>query len=162
MTRPKAWLSESAWETIVDSASRSHPLEGGGVLAGVEVDGAAWVTHVVEVDGSVATPVYFELPEGARPRAISAIRKIDSRLGYIGDWHSHPLDAGPSSQDRSSLREIADDRALSLPPLLLIARLRGAEYVPEAITVSSDRITPLEIKLAGSLGEPESRKVTHA
>jgi proteasome lid subunit RPN8/RPN11 len=145
----------------MDSALRSHPLEGGGVLAGVEVDGAAWVTHAVEIDGSVATPVYFELPEGARPKAISAIRKIDSRLGYIGDWHSHPMDAGPSSQDRASLREIAEDKALSLPPLLLIARRRGSEYVPEAITVKSTRITALEIKLAGSLSEPESRKVPH-
>ena len=49
-----------------------------------------------------------------------------TRFNYIGEWHSHPFNEGPSSQDVASLHRIGTSAKYCCPfPVLLLCRHRG-------------------------------------
>ena len=103
---------------------RGHPRETGGVLIGVLAWGRPWVTHAKEISPLRSSNTYFELPSGARNRAVVQLRKKDSRLGYLGDWHSHPCDVDPSGVDRATMARLALDGDCRYPLLFIVRRTR--------------------------------------
>lgn len=106
-------------------SERARPLETGGVLAGVLRDGAPWITAAIEVIDTSRTGASFVIPAGVTPLAIDAARFRDARLGYIGDWHSHPANVPASTTDRLTLRRNA-------------RRLRCRREVPAILVVVRD------------------------
>lgn len=127
MTEPttlRAWFSETAIAAVAAAAKAAHPVEAGGVLLGVYTHGGRpWITEAVAVSSGAATGNFYELPAGARHEAVDKARVRDSRLGYLGDWHSHPANVGPSSVDLAAMCNIAEDNKAESPePVLLIAR----------------------------------------
>lgn len=104
----RVWVSEAARDALMAAADAANPDETGGVLVGVvlkrgEDTGRPWVTHAVEVPSRKSDRNHYELPAGARRRVVMRLRKSDSRLGYLGDWHSHPVNVGPSPTDIESI-----------------------------------------------------------
>src|SRR4051794_20982282 len=97
--RWRAWLTESARDAIITAAAAAHPNETGGVLLGVLTHGRPWITTATEVPHRGATGTYYELEGGAAPTIVEAATLLDRRVGYLGEWHSHPADAGPSALD---------------------------------------------------------------
>lgn len=120
----RVWLTETVRDTLIAAAHRGHPRETGGVLIGVLAWGRPWVTHAMEISSSSRTDTYFELPSGARNRAVVQLRRKDSRLGYLGDWHSHPCDVDPSGADRASMARLALDGDSQHPLLFIVRRTR--------------------------------------
>lgn len=117
-------LVESEAERLGALAAERDPFETGGILLGVLSDHAPWVTSVIEVPPRCPHPSRYELPEGVTHAIVAEARLKDPRLGYIGDWHTHPADTGPSALDLRSLGKLAR-RALGRgepPPVLLIVR----------------------------------------
>ena len=93
------------------------------MVAGVQVshDGV-WITHAVEIPSATPARTSYLIAEGARHSAIDSVRHTDPRVGYLGDWHSHPQTVGPSPTDTVAMAEMADDRlAECLEPLLVLA-----------------------------------------
>ncbi len=151
--RWRIWLSESALDGILSAAREHHPNEIGGVLIGVEAERRPWVTRAVTVSPQRTTPVYYEIPAGARRRAVRSCRRSDSRLGYLGDWHSHPADVAPSSKDRETMAALAADRDSGCPrPVLLLARRRGEGYRLDARQQVGSKLRELRLIIAGPLG----------
>jgi proteasome lid subunit RPN8/RPN11 len=152
-TRPRLWLSETAWQTIKAAAGAAHPAETGGVLLGVlSIDGRPWITEAVTVPSATATHTSYELPTGARPRAVDEARAHDPRLGYLGDWHSHPADAGPSLRDGRTMRRLAQVTPDCPTPVLIIARrVAGDDYAIDARDASPRRLRRLDALAAGDL-----------
>jgi proteasome lid subunit RPN8/RPN11 len=153
--RPTSWLAEAAQATIEKAAADGHPNEVGGVLIGVltEVD-RPWVTEAVVIPSARPSGTYFELPEGARPDAVDRARARDSRLGYLGDWHSHPADVGPSSLDRQTMRAVAEDPEAAWPePILLIVRRRGCGYRLDVRQLVRGRLRKARVTMSGGLIE---------
>lgn len=150
MTVSSAWLSETAAETIEAAAREHHPNEVGGVLLGVAVAGRPWITQATIVRSRRGSPTYYELPAGARHRAVDRARTGDARLGYLGDWHSHPADFGPSATDRRTMRELAA-HGDGPKPLLLLARRRADGYELDAHQQSGRGLRALELVAAGAL-----------
>lgn len=160
---PRLWLSESAGATIKQSAASTHPRETGGVLLGVYTTaGRPWVCQAVVIPSRKSTPTYYDVVAGARPEAVEAARVHDMRLGYLGDWHSHPADVGPSAVDRATMQRIgADPDAHCAHPLLIIARRdAGGGYRLDARQLARRRLRQLHVIAAGDLPVQSSNSQT--
>lgn len=154
-TTASAWVSESAVQDICGAADRAHPLETGGVLAGVAgPNGRRWITHAVEIPGATASSNHYSLPSGSRQGAIDKLREVDSRLGYVGDWHSHPAHVGPSSTDINAICGVADEDGT----ILVVAMRSTAGYLLTALTVVDRKTHRLALIAAGSLPPLRSGK----
>ena len=139
---------------LADSAARAHPNETGGLVAGVHAAGRPWITNAVEVVSACGSrPSYYELPAGTRAKIVEELRKFDPRLGYLGDWHSHPADAGPSSTDIGSIAAISEDSDCPRP-LLVIVRRRTGSYVMDARQWTGASLRPLQLIAAGGIDAP--------
>jgi proteasome lid subunit RPN8/RPN11 len=150
--RWRVWLTESARDMITAAAATAHPNETGGVLLGVLTRDRPWITTAAEIPHAGATGTYYELRGGAAPAMVDAMTPVDPRLGYLGEWHSHPADVGPSSLDAQSMRDIAADTTAGCEhPVLIIARRRGCGYELDARQLQRRRLRVLHVIDAGPL-----------
>jgi proteasome lid subunit RPN8/RPN11 len=135
------------------AAEAHHPNEIGGILVGVFVHGRRpWITAAPVVEPEESGHNFYVLPEGGRPLAVDSARKQDTRLGYLGDWHSHPSDVSYSDKDLTTIRMLALDlRAHCRDPLLLIARRCSDSYLLDAWQFSGHRLRAQRIIAAGDL-----------
>lgn len=148
----RVWLTEAAAELICDAARRAHPHETGGVLVGVLSRDRPWVTAAVEIASAGASCSSYKLPQGARRRAVARLRRSDCRVGYLGEWHSHSDDVGPSSVDIDAMAHVGRDPAASCPrPILIIARRVGTGYDLGATRLRGSHLRRVCLVSAGSL-----------
>jgi proteasome lid subunit RPN8/RPN11 len=151
------WVSEDASSNMLKAAATAHPLETGGVLIGVlgRIRGRwrAWVTHAVEVRSDSGASTRYELPVGARLKCVKRARQTDARLGYLGDWHAHPADVGPSSADVLTIGRIAISGDQP-QPLLFIVRRTDESYVIDARQWTGSELRRLHTSSAGPLSQP--------
>jgi Prokaryotic homologs of the JAB domain len=150
----RAWLTESARLDLEAAASAAHPKETGGILVGVHTRGSRpWIIHAVEIHSKNSGSSHYVVPAHRRRRVIERLRrKHDARLGYLGEWHSHPLDVGPSNADGDSIRAIGGDPSTGCArPLLLIARRAGDGYHLDARQLDRGSLRPLDLIAAGQL-----------
>ena len=118
-------VAESASTALRRMAKRAHPKETGGILLGVRNGDRPWVTLAVEIPSPDRGRSHYRMPAGATTPAVVRAREDEPRLGYLGEWHSHPSDVGPSPTDRATMRRLA----LRHPRtgLLLIVVRRGID-----------------------------------
>jgi hypothetical protein len=149
----RVWIAEEAAATIALAAAAAHPDETGGVLVGVHTHGSRpWVTRAVELRSPKATGTFYEVPPGARRKAIARLRRHDPRLGYLGEWHVHPADAAPSPVDTETLTRLASDPDAGCDrPLLLVARRTPTGYVLDARQLSLRALRELRIIATGPI-----------
>jgi proteasome lid subunit RPN8/RPN11 len=155
--RWRAWLTEAARDVIIAAAAAAYPNETGGVLLGVLTRGRPWITTATEVPHARATGTYYELEAGAAPAIVDAMALLDARLGYLGEWHSHAADVGPSSLDERSMRGIAADPTAECEhPVLIIARRCGSGYELDGRQFRRRRLRAVHLIAAGPLSPPGS------
>jgi proteasome lid subunit RPN8/RPN11 len=150
----RVWLSERTALDVVGAAVKAHPIEIGGVLLGVYTEGGRpWVVRSVTIESANAGRAHYELPAGARPRCVDEARMTEPRLGYLGDWHSHPADVDASDTDIATMRQLASDaEALAPHPLLLIARRSGPDkYWLDMREFAGRRLRKLRVLASGGL-----------
>ena len=97
-------ITESAERSIIAAARAAHPFETGGILVGVRSRSRPWVALAPVINTRESALNRYQIPAGVTRHLVRSIRSGDSRLGYLGDWHVHPADAGPSALDRSTMR----------------------------------------------------------
>ena len=141
-------ISEIAQATILAAALGAHPNEAGGILVGVRAADRPWVTYALEIPGATVGVTHYVLPGGITKPIVRCVRRVDKRLGYLGEWHVHPADIGPSRTDRHTLRTIAGK---SPEPILVIARHASRGYLLEARILEKSRLVPLVIVQTGAL-----------
>lgn len=112
-------LAESAADAIRAAAGSAHPQETGGILLGVEAGGRPWITQIVEITTPHRGRSHYHVPRGTTSAAVRAARKGDPRIGYLGEWHVHPSDVGPSPRDRATMRHLAHLAGVQHGPLLI-------------------------------------------
>ena len=122
------WITEEAKELLFEASAASHPLETGGIVAGVLVEGRPWITHVKEIPSQVSGHSSYMLPAGKTSPAVAALRASDPRVGYLGDWHSHPANVGASSLDLRTLRRSSQDNDAHAPLLVVVRRDKLGSY----------------------------------
>lgn len=109
-------VSEEAQHALCNAAQAALPNETGGILVGCRVDDRTVVVDAVEIANDDACPRTFRIAEGVVVDAVETARSSDSRLGYVGEWHSHTTARGPSALDVATMLTVAadadgDDRA---------------------------------------------------
>ncbi|MBO0360833.1 ThiF family adenylyltransferase [Hymenobacter sp. BT186] len=131
-------LNDSSWQirlcpkatkAVRLALRKAYPNETGGVFIG-QVNYKTKVIHVVDAvlapPDSRATPVCFFRGVEGLPEAIGrAVEQSGGQLGYVGEWHTHPL--GPSAMsatDHATVRRFKqefEELPNPLPVFLLIA-----------------------------------------
>jgi integrative and conjugative element protein (TIGR02256 family) len=138
-----------------DVAAVAHPLEAGGILVGVYSESTPWVTHALQIPSLDVGPAHYVVPAGITRRLVKCARQIDSRIGYLGEWHVHPDDVGPSLTDLRTMRKVG--RAQEEPrPLLIVVRRTSDDHVLDARQLVWGQLRKLEIVLCGGLESIDS------
>jgi integrative and conjugative element protein (TIGR02256 family) len=144
-------VSERTVAAMTSAARRAHPNETGGILLGVHRGVDPWVTHAIEIDTSDRGKRHYRIPRGATQPAVHAARRNDQRLGYLGDWHTHPDDVGPSATDLATLALISLRHPLRPNPTLLVVRRQDPGYALDARRILTVRPEQCEVRLTGDL-----------
>jgi proteasome lid subunit RPN8/RPN11 len=105
--QPKVLIAERAAADLRCRARKAHPNETGGILLGVRTAGRPWIMQAIEIPTPDRGRSHYRLPAGTTTAAVRSARNEDPRLGYLGEWHSHPADVGPSPTDRATMRRLA-------------------------------------------------------
>lgn len=113
----------SAVAVMTRSAREAAPRETGGILTGWRQGNTLVVQRALVIpDGFAGGTRYSRQHRSAEQAlALHLSSMSDARLGYVGEWHTHPLPQAPSPTDWRSLREVA--RAAEGPVALLVAAL---------------------------------------
>ena len=151
----RVWVSEQARADLLTAAAAGHPNETGGVLVGVlgHLHGGRrrpWVTHAVQVASRRSGRTHYELPARARERVVTKLRRHDPRLGYLGDWHSHPINVDPSGTDANSIESISLTGDCQRPLLFVVRRMNGT-YRVDARQWTGASLRKLQVIDAGAL-----------
>lgn len=106
-------------------AQSAHPRETGGLLLGWWEAGMPHVHSAVEVSDPDAGRTHWTRHEQAAAHALETAlaRSAEPGLGYVGEWHSHPANVGPSSVDLRELRTIS--KQYPHPLVLAVVRRQG-------------------------------------
>ena len=152
--RPLLLVSESAHAAMIAAAARAHPDETGGVLVGVQSNGQPWATHAVEISSPNSGRHRYEIPSSTTQPAVREARRFDPRLGYLGDWHSHPVDVGPSPTDFTSLELVSTGLPSAEHPTLVVVRKTPSGYVLDAHRIVALTPHPCDVQFAGDLPSP--------
>src|SRR5690606_11873539 len=125
------------------------------VLLGCHVDGRPVVTDVIEIPDADATETRYRIPEGAAQAAVAAARARDLRVGYLGEWHSHPSGKGPSTLDVAAMLALDADDDTTNPILVVVEPSTNAQGRLDAFVTRNGRVTPASICSTGDLPSPE-------
>lgn len=142
--RSAVLIGEAVLAEIEVLANVAWPRETGGILLGVKARTGPWVTRAIEVRTDLRTTHSFQLPPNVTPRLVAEARIDDSRLGYLGDWHSHPARVEASETDRVTMRRLA--RRLQRRHVLIVAMrsVDGYEF---------------DVRVVGQLGDKRAKLV---
>ncbi len=156
---PTAYLSSEARTVVVKQAALAYPNETGGVLVGLTTQsGEPWVVEAVELESASPSPAAYQLPEGGTQAAIDRLREVDERLGYLGEWHSHPNATDRSPKDERTMESLARDPDLvGESPLLVVARRKAGGYELVASCVTPSGMRGVELRTAGGLPAPSDQ-----
>lgn len=157
MKAERVFVAEQVLESLRRSAEKARPLETGGILVGVLRDGEAWVTSAVEVIDECRTSASFVIPYGVTPIAVEAAMEHDRRVGYLGDWHSHPANVAASLTDKATLRCEArrKTRPRKVPAILIVVRDTDTGWCVDALRDRGSGPAPIEVVMTGPMGPEE-------
>ena len=147
-------LSETALSTVYDKAAVAIPVETGGVLVGCEVDGRVTISSAIEIPDRDARCDQYGVPAGAATAAVELARTTDPRVGYVGEWHSHPRPSPPSVTDQATMLGIAQDPDTA-NPVLLIVTPDAAEPDVQAFVTAPAGLKPAHVTMCGDLPDPQ-------
>lgn len=103
----RPFVVEESVISVMALAAAASPNETGGLIVGTRTADGVWIAGFVEIEVTRRHRSRFVIPAGATHPVIDKLRLGDTRIGYLGDWHSHPADAGPSRLDFSTLQDLA-------------------------------------------------------
>lgn len=118
-------ISPQARDALKVAARASSEREHGGILIGYRDTHGITIDDIIEVpDATAARTRYLRREDQAR-RALTAYLDrpgLEQALGYVGEWHTHPAPASPSSTDYHAMRTMA--RRNRQPVALVVAALQ--------------------------------------
>lgn len=144
-------ISESTQDFLNAAAAQAHPSETGGILVGVYLGNQPWITAAVEIATNERGRNHYRIPAGATHPAVHRAREADDRLGYLGDWHSHPHDVGPSPTDLASLAFISMTHPRSPNPYIVVVRRTSKGYVLDGRRMVGITPRACRFRLTGNL-----------
>jgi hypothetical protein len=124
------------------------------------IDDRPVVVSALEIPDDSATERRYRVPEGAIAEAVAGARRRDPRLGYIGEWHSHPSGSGPSTLDVATMLGARGQSGAPEPVLILVTPTDEGAARLMAFVATSDDLRPADICVCGGL--PSESEKTQA
>lgn len=144
---PELEVRPGAFGAAYATAQERYPLETGGIVIGWRTKTAVAIDRLVEVPDPNAGHTGFSRKHADAQAALDVVldeEPADSLLGYVGEWHTHPANLGPSRQDRKQLKSIA--RRQELPVVLLVlATPRTGDWCTHALISAGWTIIPADL-----------------
>jgi hypothetical protein len=146
-------LAETVAEQLAAWSNAAAPYETGGILLGVLGDDRPWVMSAAQVPSAAPRRSAYELPAGVTRPIVLHARETDPRVGYLGDWHSHPADSKASLTDLATYKRAVRFARLrsEQAPLLVVVRHGPEGWVPDVMATRSwwRAATPVAFMLTG-------------
>jgi proteasome lid subunit RPN8/RPN11 len=143
---PTVMITEPARRTMITAAAHLHPNETGGVLVGVLDDtGSPCITEAVELQPDQPSTDRYEVPEGRTTTAVDAARHRDRRVGYLGEWHSHPTDQPASATDHATMKALSAHPDTGQPVLLVLRPTGPDTFTIDAYTSLDGDLLPASL-----------------
>lgn len=112
-------VPQRALDVAIAAGQAALPRETGGIVLGFRTPEGLVVTRLLVVeDNSSSAHSYLRRHRPAQRLLDAARRQAGAVTGYVGDWHTHPLDMGPSRADARSIAAACRDA--SGPVTLLV------------------------------------------
>ena len=125
--RQQVLVAHEALNAAVEAGSAALPKETGGILLGFRIPDGLVVTRFLLVeDDSSSTHSYLRRRRPAQGQLDAARRHAGAATGYVGDWHTHPKDVGPSRSDARSMAAACRDAGG--PVVLIVLTYSGTEF----------------------------------
>ena len=118
-------ISPQARDALKLAAKASSEREHGGILVGYRDTHGITIDDIIEVTDTTATRTRYLRRESSAQQALTAYLNrpgLEHTLGYVGEWHTHPAPAPPSSTDHHTMRTMA--RRNRQPVTLVVAALQ--------------------------------------
>lgn len=111
----KAWgrrvlVPQQALDAAVDAGKAALPKETGGILLGFRTPEGLVATRLLVVEDRSSSGHSYLRRRRPAQRLLDDVRlQAGAAVGYIGDWHTHPLDVGPNRADARSVAAACRD-----------------------------------------------------
>lgn len=146
---PLVELRRSAWDELIDRATRRSPNETGGILLGYRIRQGLHIAAGLEVIDPNATPTRYVMRAGPAQQMLDEVRAYfpdDSPVGFVGDWHVHLAAAGPSQTDRSTLGGVGSSYRRAIVSVIAV-RGPGPDWRPHALVHRRRRVRIAEVEI---------------
>jgi proteasome lid subunit RPN8/RPN11 len=154
-------VSEEALADVRERASDALPHETGGIVLGCLTATGVWITRFAEVPSKSPHLTRFLIPAGSTHRIVDEAHAADARVGYLGDWHTHPADTGASNVDLATLQDLAVG-VFRRRRLLAILRRVDRDWALDLWVLNRlRRPIRLEYEMAGPLPGPNGELDPH-
>jgi hypothetical protein len=154
-------VTEGALAEVRERASGALPHETGGIAIGCVTTNGVWITRFAEVQSKSPHLTRFVIPAGSTYRIVDEAHAADARVGYLGDWHTHPADVGASNVDLTTLQDLAVG-VFRRRRLLAVLRRVDRDWALDLWVMNRlRRPIRLEYELAGPLPEPTGELDSH-
>jgi len=147
-------ITETAQHDVLRAASNALPLETGGILVGCKVHGRVTITSAIEIPDYGAGIDNYTVAQGTTRPAVQGAQEVDSRVGYVGEWHSHPDNSPPSLTDLATMLNLAQQPDIKNPVLVVIGPT-SAESRLQAFVTTDAGLKPAHITACGDLPDEE-------
>lgn len=145
-------LTTPVWHALSRASRRALPREVGGLLLGYYTREGPLAVAAPVVPDPRATRIRYRRDAATAARILDehASHDRDELIGYLGEWHSHPLPVGPSGTDISAVRALA--HAGMHDVLLLVMALGPAGWTGHARNVTPQgEVTSVPLSVEGEL-----------
>lgn len=129
---PELRLSDQSRDVLGASARAARTREQGGILVGYCTPAGLYIEDALVVDDESATHARYLRRSTKAESILSAYleAQTDDLIGYVGEWHTHPLPVPPSGTDLASMRIMAlrNSQQTGLIVVALERDLRGVTF----------------------------------
>lgn len=132
-------ISEGALTLASRHARENLPYEVGGVLVGWREEPHIVVVHeLLLIPAKTPTRNRYDREHQPAEEALQTYlaQASDDRLGYVGEWHSHPAPQPPSPMDARAIRAISRDLSAPVALVVLMSHRHGHSIEPTAVVAS--------------------------
>jgi integrative and conjugative element protein (TIGR02256 family) len=125
VTSPGLRIDPKALDTATHLALTALPREAGGILVGWHEDTTVVVAGMLAVPDKRAGRRHYVRNHKHAQKLLDAHRQAcgDDRVGYVGEWHSHPAPQPPSSVDYNALAELTRDTSEQVALVVLAVHI---------------------------------------
>jgi integrative and conjugative element protein (TIGR02256 family) len=125
-------VSEHALQLASRHAREGFPNEIGGILIGWREGKEVVVHDLVLITDETAGSHHYDRSQRQAQQLLEKYTADsgDDRLGYVGEWHSHPAHSPPSTTDLRALRAIAQTLGQPIALIVLAAHCDGSSIEP--------------------------------